>query len=83
MKLADTAVRPPEVLKWNALKRYVPTSLVKMELGAEDEVEDADGEVAEKDGWRRRWRFRRRIIRLLLRYMANLYCGEELSECDM
>jgi general transcription factor 3C polypeptide 3 (transcription factor C subunit 4) len=53
MKLADTAVRTPEVLKWNALnKRYAPTSQVKMELGAEaeDEVEDGEGGVVEKNG---------------------------------
>jgi general transcription factor 3C polypeptide 3 (transcription factor C subunit 4) len=56
MKLADTAVRTPEVLKWNALnKRYAPTSQVKAEPGAEgeDDADDIDagaGAVgAEKD----------------------------------
>jgi general transcription factor 3C polypeptide 3 (transcription factor C subunit 4) len=51
MKLADTAVRTPEVLKWNALnKRYAPTSQVKTEPGADadDDAEDAEG--VEKDG---------------------------------
>lgn len=55
MKLADTAVRMPEVLKWNALnKRYAPTLQMKAE--AEDEAEDVEGVagagtgLGEKDG---------------------------------
>jgi general transcription factor 3C polypeptide 3 (transcription factor C subunit 4) len=55
MKLADTAVRTPEVLKWNALnKRYAPMSQMKAEPGAEgeDDADDVDGTGAgvEKDG---------------------------------
>jgi len=59
MKLADTAVRMPEVLRWNSLnKRYAVISQVKTEQGAEaeddgDDVEGAAGAgtaLGEKDG---------------------------------
>lgn len=47
MKLTDTAVRTPEVLKWNALnKRYAPTLQMKSEQEAEVD-EDADADDAE------------------------------------
>ena len=45
MKLADVAVRTPEVLKWNALnKRYAATGTVKSEPGdgADDDADDAE-----------------------------------------
>jgi general transcription factor 3C polypeptide 3 (transcription factor C subunit 4) len=55
MKLADTAVRTPEVLKWNALnKRYAPTLQVKAEMGAgegvdaDDDADDVEGGAGEK-----------------------------------
>jgi general transcription factor 3C polypeptide 3 (transcription factor C subunit 4) len=49
MKLADTAVKSPEVLKWNSLnKRYAPTAQSgKVEDGAE---EDADDGVPDQGG---------------------------------
>ena len=49
MKLADTAVKSPEVLKWNPLnKRYAPTAQSgKVEDGAE---EDGDDGVPEQGG---------------------------------
>ncbi|KAG6915765.1 hypothetical protein DXG01_009970 [Tephrocybe rancida] len=52
MKLADVAVRNPEVLRWNALnKRYAPTATVKTEPGdGEDDADDAEPvAAAEKD----------------------------------
>jgi general transcription factor 3C polypeptide 3 (transcription factor C subunit 4) len=57
MKLADTAVRMPEVLKWNTLnKRHAPTLQVKAEPGvyadADDDADDVEGAgagVGEKD----------------------------------
>ncbi|KNZ78575.1 Transcription factor tau subunit sfc4, partial [Termitomyces sp. J132] len=45
MKLADVAVRTPEVLRWNALnKRYAATGTVKSEPGdgADDDADDAE-----------------------------------------
>ncbi|KAG6888878.1 hypothetical protein C0995_005133 [Termitomyces sp. Mi166 len=45
MKLADVAVRTPEVLRWNALnKRYAATGNVKSEPGdgADDDADDAE-----------------------------------------
>ena len=49
MKLADTAVKSPEVLKWNPLnKRYAPTAQSgKAEDGAE---EDGDDGVPDQGG---------------------------------
>ncbi|KAG6864405.1 hypothetical protein C0991_009730 [Blastosporella zonata] len=50
MKLADVAVRTPEVLRWNALnKRYAPTATVKGE--ADDDADDVElgSAAAEKD----------------------------------
>ncbi|RDB18196.1 Transcription factor tau subunit sfc4 [Hypsizygus marmoreus] len=43
MKLADTAVKNPEVLRWNPLnKRYAPTATVKAGDAGEPGDEDAD-----------------------------------------
>ncbi|KAG6843906.1 hypothetical protein H0H87_011895, partial [Tephrocybe sp. NHM501043] len=54
MKLADVAVRNPEVLRWNALnKRYAMTATVKAEPGDEEDAEDAEPTTAgatDKDG---------------------------------
>ncbi|KAG5642745.1 hypothetical protein DXG03_002260 [Asterophora parasitica] len=52
MKLADVAVRNPEVLRWNPLnKRYAPTATAKSEPGdGDDDVEDVESAAAaEKD----------------------------------
>ncbi|KAF8060194.1 hypothetical protein FPV67DRAFT_1513697 [Lyophyllum atratum] len=53
MKLADVAVKNPEVLRWNALnKRYAPTATVKIEPGdgADEDADDVDAAAAaEKD----------------------------------
>ncbi|KAF5378579.1 hypothetical protein D9615_007122 [Tricholomella constricta] len=51
MKLADLAVKNPEVLRWNPLnKRYAPTATVKTEPG-DDDIEDVESTAAaaEKD----------------------------------
>lgn len=54
MKLADTAVKNPDVLRWNPLnKRYAPTATVKVDPGevGEDDVDDAEPATStEKDG---------------------------------
>lgn len=52
MKLADTAVRTPEVLRWNPLnKRYAPTAQAKTtEPGEGDDDDEVDASTtAEKD----------------------------------
>ncbi|KAG5653250.1 hypothetical protein H0H81_001507 [Sphagnurus paluster] len=52
MKLADLAVKNPEVLRWNPLnKRYAPTAAVKTEPGdgAEEDAADAVPAAVEKD----------------------------------
>lgn len=52
MKLADTAVKNPEVLRWNPLnKRYAPTAQAKVtEPGEGDDDDDVDpSTTAEKD----------------------------------
>jgi general transcription factor 3C polypeptide 3 (transcription factor C subunit 4) len=88
MKLAATAVRTPEVLKWNALNKiYAPMLQVKAELGADaDDVEGGAGAGAgEKDsdgpgpgvGATVEIPTKNPII------VADLYCCEDLSGCDM
>ncbi|KAG6897632.1 hypothetical protein C0992_012861 [Termitomyces sp. T32_za158] len=52
MKLADVAVRTPEVLRWNSLnKRYAATGTVKSDPGdgGDDDADDAELAPADKD----------------------------------